>query len=104
MKFFFFFVKKKIIKSALILTFVVNEMNVIIKLKFIFFQLLEELLKFLTQGRTCLAFPKRKSIEELIRNHNMVRFSQFEPPRGKTNNVVSEQVRHKLACTATEKS
>ena len=25
-----------------------------------------------------------------------------EPPRGKTNNVVSEQVRHKPACTATE--
>ena len=25
-----------------------------------------------------------------------------EPPRGKTNNVVSEQVRHKLACTVTE--
>ena len=26
----------------------------------------------------------------------------FEPPRGKTNNVVSEQVWHKPACTATE--
>ena len=26
----------------------------------------------------------------------------YEPPRGKTNNVVSEQVRHKPACTATE--
>ena len=26
----------------------------------------------------------------------------YEPPRGKTNNVVSEQVRHKLACTSTE--
>ena len=26
----------------------------------------------------------------------------FEPPRGKTNNVVSEQVQHKPACTATE--
>ena len=25
-----------------------------------------------------------------------------EPPRGKTNNVISEQVRHKLGCTATE--
>ena len=30
--------------------------------------------------------------------------SRFEPPRGKTNNVVSEQVRHKPACTATEDS
>ena len=28
----------------------------------------------------------------------------FEPPRGKTNNVVSEQVRHKPTCTSTEKS
>ena len=27
---------------------------------------------------------------------------RFEPPRGKTNNVVSEQVGHKPACTATE--
>ena len=25
-----------------------------------------------------------------------------EPPRGKTNNVVSEQVRHKPVCTVTE--
>ena len=28
----------------------------------------------------------------------------YEPPRGKTNNVVSEQVRHKPACSVTEKS
>ena len=27
-----------------------------------------------------------------------------EPPCGKTNNVVSEQVRHKPTCTSTEKS
>ena len=27
-----------------------------------------------------------------------------EPHRGKTNNEVSEQVRHKPACTSTEKS
>ena len=26
----------------------------------------------------------------------------FEPPRRKTNNVVSEQVRHKPGCTRTE--
>ena len=30
--------------------------------------------------------------------------SAFEPPRGKTNNVVSEQVRHKPGCTSTEKN
>ena len=29
---------------------------------------------------------------------------QPEPPRGKTNNVVSEQVRHKPTCTSTENS
>ena len=28
----------------------------------------------------------------------------YEPPRGKTNNVVSEQFRHKSGCTVTEKS
>ena len=27
---------------------------------------------------------------------------KFEPPRGKTSNVVSEQVRHKPRCTSTE--
>ena len=30
--------------------------------------------------------------------------SIIEPPRGKTNNVVSEQDRHKPTCTSTEKS
>ena len=30
--------------------------------------------------------------------------SSFQPSRGKTNNVVSEQARHKPACTSTEKS
>ena len=28
----------------------------------------------------------------------------YEPPRGKTNNVVSDQVRHKPDCTVREKS
>ena len=28
----------------------------------------------------------------------------YEPPRRKTNNVVSEKVRHKPTCTSTEKS
>ena len=32
-------------------------------------------------------------------NETMVR---FEPPRGKTNNVVSEQVQHKPDCIVTE--
>ena len=34
----------------------------------------------------------------------MILLLVYEPPRGKTNNVVSDQVRHKLACTVTEKS
>ena len=37
-----------------------------------------------------------------LRMHTSVSILQFEPPRGKTNNVVSEQVRHKPACTSTE--
>ena len=44
----------------------------------------------------------KKKMESL--GENLV----YEPPRGKTNNVVSEQVseqvRHKPACTVTEKS
>ena len=28
----------------------------------------------------------------------------YEPPLGKTNDVVSEQVRHKPSCTSTEMS
>ena len=32
-----------------------------------------------------------------VRKHIII-----EPPRGKTNNVVFEQIRHKPACTATE--
>ena len=28
----------------------------------------------------------------------------YEPPHGKTNNVVSDQVRHKPTCTSTEDS
>ena len=35
---------------------------------------------------------------------NSIRGTKIEPPRGKTNNVVSEQVRHKPASTSTEKS
>ena len=32
----------------------------------------------------------------------IVVFTTNEPPRGKTNNVVSEQVRYKPGCTSTE--
>ena len=39
-----------------------------------------------------------KDQSHLTRNTHI----EFEPPRGKTNNVVSEQVRHKPAYTATE--
>ncbi|XP_060594773.1 protein rogdi-like [Ruditapes philippinarum] len=38
---------------------------------------LEDLLKLLTSGRTCLSFPKRKSIEELVKNTSM---QNFQPP------------------------
>ncbi|XP_021370499.1 protein rogdi-like isoform X2 [Mizuhopecten yessoensis] len=33
--------------------------------------ILDEVMKNLTQGRSCLAFPKRKSIDELVNNVNM---------------------------------
>ena len=35
-------------------------------------------------------------------NDTEIKVSRFEPPRGKTNNVVSKKVRHKPACTVTE--
>ena len=34
--------------------------------------------------------------------HKFVFQVSYEPPRGKTNNVVSDQVRHKPTCTSTE--
>ena len=39
-----------------------------------------------------------------IINVNRIGLLTNEPPRGKTNNVVSGQVRHKPGCTSTEKS
>ena len=36
--------------------------------------------------------------------HYLANYRPFELPRGKTNNVVSEQVQHKPAYTSTEKS
>ena len=41
-----------------------------------------------------------KTVEDLVQGFGgMI----YEPPLGKTNNVVSEQVQHKLSCTSTEK-
>ena len=42
-----------------------------------------------------LKFPSMKKKKKKISNLN-------EPPRGRTNNVVSEQVRHKSGCIVTE--
>ena len=41
---------------------------------------------------------------EVTSTHEGVKLFINEPPRGKTNNVVSEQVPHKPTCTVTEKS
>ena len=49
-----------------------------------------------TYGKTL----KSSSVPNIHDDHDIT----FEPPRGKTNNVVSEQVQHKPACTSTEKS
>ena len=43
-------------------------------------------------------------IFEILNTTSKKQLLIFEPPHGKTNNVVSEQVRHKPACTSTEKS
>ena len=54
---------------------------------------------------SCLLSFSLLSDEEL---HSLVpvrcKRDTFEPPRGKTNNVVSDQVRHKPGCTVTEDS
>ena len=44
--------------------------------------------------------PSGENVKSTVR----MRTSLNEPPRGKTNNVVSDQVRHKPTCTSTEKS
>ena len=51
--------------------------------------------------------PKKLPVNLINTGRNAVQITvsrKNEPPRGKTNNVVSEQVRHKPACTSTEKS
>ena len=50
----------------------------------------------------CLVF--KKMMPKLVKKKIPVIGSKFEPPHGKTNNVVSELVRHKPTCTSTEKS
>ena len=50
-----------------------------------------------------LDVPKKPSMKDCVVGV-LFYTAWYEPPRGKTNNVVSEQVRHKPACTATEKS
>ena len=50
------------------------------------------------QEINCFEFFSRKIVTSLAH------IFPFEPPRGKTNNVVSEQVRHKPTCTSTETS
>ena len=52
-------------------------------------------------GTTLLVFPRGGSNpKELSREVDEMN----DPPRGKTNHVVSEHVRHKPACTITEES
>ena len=36
--------------------------------------------------------------------HDILFYHKFEPPHGKTNNVVSKQAQHKPTCTVAEKS
>ena len=56
------------------------------------------------QGDFEFLLQKWYILEEFLPILGLISWSLSEPPRGKTNNVVSEQVRHKPACTSTEKS
>ena len=51
--------------------------------------------------KSCVQMKQKSKV---MRQLMQLSYSQFEPPRGKTNNVVSEQVRHKPGCTSTENS
>ena len=44
------------------------------------------------------------TIDDVTEDSVRSTMQKYEPPRGKSNNVVSEQVCHKPACTSTEKS
>ena len=52
-----------------------------------------------------LLFDHDEMLDHMTHNgdHEDILFSN-EPPRGKTNNVVSKQVQHNPTCTSTEKS
>ena len=50
---------------------------------------------YMRKNLSALEFYKLGATSNNIKN---------EPRRGKTNNVVSEQVRHKPACISTEKN
>ena len=54
------------------------------------------------QGKICLETGLWSGMPET--GYSLVSFSGYEPPRGKTNNVVSEHVRHIPTCIVTEKS
>ena len=60
------------------------------------------------QRSTARSHVEPKKTEDMkTESRGFIEFShvlRYEPPRGKTNNVVSEQVRHKPVCTSTEKS
>ena len=58
----------------------------------------------LTQSKLYDAMQKIEALEKVMLEDIFSDITIIEPPRGKTNNVVSKQVRHKPACTSTEKS
>ena len=57
-----------------------------------------------TTGCLCLGKSSLLTVDSIIISveEDGTFLSKYEPPRGKTNNVVCEQVRHKSGCAVTE--
>ena len=57
---------------------------------------------FPTRRLICISLIQIETLATSFDSVNLFSRVRFEPPRGKTNNVVTEQVLLKPACTVTE--
>ena len=60
--------------------------------------------KYVRMSAVTVNVKRVKHVTAIIEYEDGSKSKVREPPRGKTNNVVSEQVRHEPACTSTEKN